>query len=176
MTTLSAKALAPAAVRRYLSALAVAGLLSGCAGPAFLKMPTQASITERRVNLDSGLTSWGENRVVRVGSHEYGYYGVSGATPEGGLLGFKYLVEPGQSEVAVWYYDNSVPSVAQARRTRVQTLMVELRPNGHYELRSLRRADKLQFRIVDVETNMPVAVSPWVDVTLMDLPLPPAGG
>ena len=162
-------------MQHLLLAITLASLASGCASTNFATSSTPATVTEQRVNLDSGLTDWGENRVYRIGNIEVGYYGVPGAAPQGGSRGFKYVVDPGPTEISVWYYDNAARRPGMANQTDIEKLAVVLQPNGHYELRSKREAGTLQFSIVDLESNSTVATSKWVDIVLKAQPQPPAG-
>lgn len=152
--------------------LTILALSSGCASTNFAETSTPATITEQRIKLTSGVTHWGVNRLYRVGAIELGPYGPRGARAGGGTVGVTYVVDPGATEIGAWYYDNTTGSY-KANQTPVVKMTATLRPNGRYELRSTKVAERVRFILFDVDSDASVAESEWVNILVRPLPEPP---
>lgn len=145
--------------------------LSGCASTNYSKTATPVTITEQRIKLETGHV--GVIRLVQVGDVKLGYYGPRKARMDGGQHGTTYTFDAGATTISAWYYDNQSGSHL-VNQTPVAKMQVQLKPQGRYELRSTKKEGRLQFMVVDLETNASIAASEWV--RLVQRPLPePAG-
>jgi hypothetical protein len=146
-------------------------LLSGCASTDFAQTEASATIIEQRIKLDSAPAHWGVNKVVQVGDTKLGRYGRHSAKDNGGRNGAIYTFGAGPTIITAWYYDNQTGSHL-ANQTPITKFAAELKPQGRYELRSVRKEGRLQFMLIDLDTNSRIAVSDWVRLSQQLLPEP----
>ncbi|MEC4718440.1 hypothetical protein RY831_04735 [Noviherbaspirillum sp. CPCC 100848] len=146
-------------------------LVIGCASTDFAKTSASSTITEQRIKLESGPSHWGVNKLVQVGDTKLGFYGSRRTKGSGGHNGTTYTFDAGPTVIAAWYYDNQTGSHL-ANQTPVTKLRAELRPQGRYELRSVTKEGRLQFMLIDLDTNARIATSDWVRLSQQLLPEP----
>ena len=153
--------------------IAALTFVSGCASNNFAKTATPATITEQRIKLPTSSGHWGVNKLVQVGNTRLGYYGPRGAKGDGGNNGVTYAFDAGPTVISAWYYD-TLTGNHLLNQTPVTKMQVELKPQGRYELRSVKKEGKLQFMLVDLDVNASIKTSDWV--SLSPQPLPEAAG
>lgn len=146
-------------------------LVTGCASTDFAKTSVSSTITEQRIKLDSAPSHWGVNKLVQVGDTKLGFYGSRRTKANGGHEGTTYAFDAGPTVIAAWYYDNQTGSHL-VNQSPVTKLRAELKPQGRYELRSVTKEGRLQFMLIDLDTNARIATSDWVRLSQQLLPEP----
>lgn len=150
---------------------ATVSILGGCAPTYIAKTAASATITEQRIKLTSAPNHWGVNKLVQVGETKLGYYGPRGAKASADNSGLTYTVDAGPVPISAWYYDNQTQNHL-VNHTPVTRMQVQLKPQGRYELRSVKKDGRLQFQVVDLEANASIATSDWVSLSQKMLPEP----
>lgn len=150
---------------------ATLSFVCGCASNNFAETATPATITEQRIKLASASGHWGFNKLVQVGEAKLGYYGPRGTRANADNGGITYTVDAGSTAIAVWYYDNQTGNHL-VNQTPVTKMQVQLKPQGRYELRSVKKDGRVQFLVVDLEANASIAASDWVSLSQKLLPEP----
>ncbi|MBP9714377.1 MAG: hypothetical protein KBD60_11920 [Sterolibacterium sp.] len=123
--------------------------VTGCASTNFSSSTSPATVREEWIR--NGITVWGGTKLFAVGDLEFGYHRYENDTT--------FTVDPGRKRVKVYYYANRGNAQGLFWQTDIASFDAELKPNGRYQVRGTYGETKVQFRLIDLDTQQVVVES-----------------